>query len=110
MPTRKLKQTLLSIPGLNLPERSTYVAWTQLVELTGVTPGAMAELTELGWIEPARTASEEYIFSHRDVYRIQKLMRICHDLEITFTGGSIIVDLLERIEELESEITELRQR
>jgi chaperone modulatory protein CbpM len=100
---------LLKLPGLNLPERSSYIAWTQLVELTGITPTQMAELTELGWIEPGRTASEEYIFTHRDVYRIQKLIRICKDLDVTYTGGSIIVDLLERIEELENEIEDLNR-
>lgn len=109
MPTRRLKQTLLKMPGLNLPERSDNVVWAQLVELTGITPTAMAELSELGWVEPGMTASKEYIFTHRDVFRIQKLMRICKDLDLTFTGGSIIVDLLERIEELENEIEQLKR-
>ena len=69
----------------------------------------MAELLEMGWVDPVRTGAEEYLFRSRDVYRIQKLMRLCRDLEIPFGAGSIIVDLLERVERLEREISELKQ-
>ncbi len=109
MSTKKLKQMLLKLPGLNLPERSEYVAWAQIVELTGITTSGVTELIELGWLEPSRTSADEYLFPCRDVYRIQKLMRLCKDLEITATGGSIIVDLMERIEELEREVEDLQR-
>jgi len=92
-----------------LPIRSDLIAWAQLVELTCVEPATMAELLEMGWVDPVRTGAEEYLFRSRDVYRIQKLMRLCRDLEIPFGAGSIIVDLLERVERLEREISELKQ-
>ncbi|OIO05614.1 MAG: MerR family transcriptional regulator [Desulfovibrionaceae bacterium CG1_02_65_16] len=92
-----------------LPIRSDLIAWAQLVELTSVEPATMAELLDMGWIDPVRTGAEDYLFRSRDVYRIQKLMRLCHDLEIPFGAGSIIVDLLERVERLEHEISEFKQ-
>ena len=92
-----------------LPIRSELIAWAQLVELTCVEPATVAELLEMGWIDPVRTSAENYLFRSHDVYRIQKLMRLCRDLEISFGAGSIIVDLLERVERLEQEITELRR-
>ncbi|KAB1443288.1 chaperone modulator CbpM [Pseudodesulfovibrio senegalensis] len=109
MSTTKIKQMLLKLPGLNLPERSEKVAWAQIVEFTGITPSGMAELIELGWLEPSRTSADEYLFPCRDVLRIQKLLRLCNDLEISATGGTIIVDLMERIEELEREVEELQR-
>jgi len=109
MTTKRLAKIMMRSPGLNLPERSEYVAWTQLVELTSIEPSQMAELVDLGWITPARTGAAEYLFRLRDVYRIHKLMRLVKDLDISFDGGSIIVDLLERIEELEKEIEELKR-
>jgi chaperone modulatory protein CbpM len=109
MTTRRLEKIMMRMPGLNLPERSEYVAWAQLVELTSIEPGQVAELVDLGWISPARTGASEYLFRLRDVYRIHKLMRLVKDLEVSFDSGSIIVDLLERIEELETEIEELRR-
>ena len=109
MTTRKLQEMLLQLPGLNLPERSEYLAWTELVQLTSIKPGEVAELMELGWISPKKTNAEEYLFRLRDVYRIHKLMRLVNDLEVSFNSGSIIVDLLDRVEELEKEVEELKR-
>ncbi|MBN2139731.1 MAG: chaperone modulator CbpM [Desulfovibrionaceae bacterium] len=95
-------------PG-GLPKNSELVAWSQLVETTRISPSDMAQLLDMGWIEPVVTSSEQYLFRQRDVYRIQKLLRLCRDLEVSFSGGSIIVDLLERIEILEKDIRELRR-
>jgi len=92
-----------------LPIRSELIAWAQLVELTCVEPATMAELLEMGWVDPVRTKADEYLFRSRDVHRIQKLMRLCRDLEISFAAGSIIVDLLDRVERLEQEVSELRR-
>jgi hypothetical protein len=92
----------------HLPIPSEFIAWTRLVELTCVEPATVAELMEMGWLAPVRTQADEYLFHARDVYRIQKLQRLCRDLEISRAAGSIIVDLLERVEHLEREIAELR--
>lgn len=109
MTSRRVQEIILRLPGLNLPEKSEFVAWAQLVELTSVQPGQMAELMELGWIDPCRTGADDYLFRLKDVYRIHKLMRLMNDLDLTLSSGSIVVDLLERIEELEKEIEELRR-
>ncbi|BDQ38973.1 hypothetical protein SYK_33330 [Pseudodesulfovibrio nedwellii] len=109
MTTRKLQEMLLQLPGLNLPERSEYVAWAQLVQLTSIQPAQVSELVDLGWISPKKTNAEEYLFRLRDVYRIHKLMRLVNDLDMSFNSGSIIVDLLERVEELEKEVIELKR-
>jgi chaperone modulatory protein CbpM len=109
MTTKRLQEMILQLPGLNLPERSEYVAWAQLVQLTSIQPAEIAELVDLGWISPKKTSAEEYLFRLRDVYRIHKLMRLVKDLDVTFNSGSIIVDLLDRVEELEKEVEELRR-
>ena len=109
MTTKRLKEMMMKLPGLNLPEQSKFVAWAQLVELTGIQPAEVSELVDLGWINPAKTSADEHLFRFRDVYRIHKLMRLVKDLDVSFNSGSIIVDLLERVEELETEIEELKR-
>lgn len=109
MSTRNIREMLLQLPGLNLPEKSEYLAWAELVRLTSIKPAEVAELVDLGWISPKRTSAEEYLFRLRDVYRIHKLMRLVNDLDVSFNSGSIIVDLLERVEELENEVEELKR-
>lgn len=105
----KRVQEVLASAGCNLPERSELVAWTQLVELTSIEPACMSELVDMGWVEPVRTRAEGYLFHMRDVYRIQKLLRLAKDLEISVAAASIVVDLLARIEELENKVAELRR-
>jgi chaperone modulatory protein CbpM len=92
-----------------LPIPSELIAWTRLVELTCVEPATMAELLDMGWVDPVRTQADEYLFRSRDVYRIKKLQRLCHDLEISHAAGCIIVDLIDRVERLEQELSELRR-
>lgn len=91
------------------PVASDYIAWMEVVELTGVHPTRLGELVEIGWIEAVRTSGDEYLFRRRDVRRLRKLERLCRDFELSSVGGSIIVDLLERIECLENKIRELER-
>lgn len=93
----------------HLPMPSELIAWARLVELTSVEPATVAELMDMGWIDPVRTRADEYLFRSRDVLRIQRLLRLCRDLDVPFGAGSIIVDLIERVELLEREIAQLRR-
>lgn len=93
--------------GEDLPEPSALVSWGEFVELTQVHPSRLGELIELGWLEPSRTSQDLYLFRVRDVYRTRKLQRLCVDLDVSAAGASIIVDLLERIEDLEKKVRDL---
>ncbi len=93
----------------HLPMPSELIAWARLVELTSVEPATVAELMDMGWIEPVRTRADDYLFRSRDVERIRRLLRLCRDLDVPFGAGSIIVDLIERVERLEREIAQLRR-
>lgn len=84
-----------------LPAHSEYMAWAEFVELTGVHPDRLTEVVEMGWVEPRRTGDASHLFSSVDIYRVRKLERICCDFELPAVGGTIIVDLLHRIDTLE---------
>ncbi|BBD06914.1 chaperone modulator CbpM [Desulfovibrio ferrophilus] len=92
-----------------LPEPSVQISWSEFVEQTRIHPSRLGELIDLGWIQPVVTGEELYLFRVRDVYRTRKLERICLDLGVSAVGGTIIVDLLGRIERLEAKIKELEQ-
>ncbi len=89
----------------SLPVRSQYLAWAEFTQITGIHPSRIGELLEIGWIESA--AAPDYLFREADVYRVRKLERICADFELPVLGGVIIVDLLDRIDMLESKVREL---
>ena len=93
----------------NLPNRSNVLAWDEFVELTGVSPDHLREIIALGWIDSRTGASETYMFHDDDIYKVRKLERICGDFELPVIGGTIIVDLLERIDLLEQMIQQARK-
>ena len=70
-------------------------------------PFGMMELLALGWLE-SRTEGSDQFFRDADIYRVRKLERICCDFELPVVGGTIIVDLLERIDALEHKVRELQ--
>jgi chaperone modulatory protein CbpM len=93
----------------SFPVRSRMVSWAEFLELTTVHPSRLGELIDLGWIEPQRTGQEAYLFRVKDVYRLRKLLRLMEDLDLSLAGGTIVVDLLARIEYLETKVAELER-
>ena len=87
-----------------------YLVWAEFMELAGVHPSRVGELVEIGWIETRPAGGGEdakCLFREVDVYRVRKLERICADFELPVLGGAIIVDLLDRIADLEKRVREL---
>ncbi|WP_321403297.1 chaperone modulator CbpM [Maridesulfovibrio sp.] len=91
------------------PSSSKRLVITQVMEMTGLEETVVLELISIEWVRPGTTGDGHYLFETRDLYRMTKLSRLCKDLEVTPTGGSIIVDLLERVEKLESQIEEMKK-
>lgn len=91
----------------SLPMPSTVMVWQEFVEATGIAPERLQELLGLGWIEVRTSAGQDFLFRDIDIYRVRKLERICCDFELPVVGGTIIVDLLERIDTLERMVRRL---
>lgn len=91
-----------------LPIRSAYIAREEFIQITGIAPDRLEELMEMGWISIARAGEDGYLFRGKDVYKVRKFERICCDFELPALGGTIIVDLLERIVELENTVRQLQ--
>ncbi|WP_300718059.1 chaperone modulator CbpM [uncultured Desulfovibrio sp.] len=75
---------------------------------TGIAPERLRELLALGWLESRTGEDARLFFRDADIYRVRKLERICCDFELPVVGGTIIVDLLERIDALERKVRELQ--
>lgn len=94
---------LAPFPG-GPPARSSSVSWAEFMELTSVHPTRVGELLDLGWIDPNKTPAGDLLFQMRDVYRVRKLERLILDFELSTLAGTIIIDLLERVETLERQV------
>ena len=94
---------------ISFPAASSLVAWAESVEQTGTPEDRLHELMELGWLQAVRKTEESLLFRQSDVYRTRKLDRLCNDFELPCLAGAMIVDLLERIEALETRLRELEK-
>lgn len=91
----------------NIPESGGNMPRDEFMEITGIAPEHLQEIISLGWIETVTLNPP--VFHDTDIYRVRKLERICCDFELPVIGGTIIVDLLERIDRLEQLVRELNK-
>ncbi|MBQ7617490.1 MAG: MerR family transcriptional regulator [Desulfovibrio sp.] len=75
---------------------------------TGLNPERFQDIMTLGWVEISKDQDDHLLFSDTDIYRVRKMLRICADFDLPVIGGTIIVDLLERIALLEQTVAELK--
>jgi len=80
-----------------------------LSRLVDLHPEMVLRLVDLGLVEP-EVGEPEWLFHDTAVPRIWKIRRLHRDLGINWAGIGVVLDLLERIEELEREIAWLRRQ
>lgn len=91
------------VPSMSYPG---VLALEEFVEITGIPPEHLQELIALGWLSPGTGVAARTVYDD-DILRIRRLERICGAFELPIVGGTIIVDLLDRIERLERTVREL---
>jgi hypothetical protein len=91
------------VPG---QEKLTLDELSRLVDLH---PEMVLRLVDLGLVDP-EAGEPDWLFQNTAVPRIWKIKRLHRDLGINWAGIAVVLDLLDRIEELEHEIAWLRQQ
>jgi chaperone modulatory protein CbpM len=71
----------------------------ELADAAHISLPRLAALIELGLIEPSSPDGGE--FSVTTAARLRRMVRLRADLGVSFLGAAIIVDLLERLDQLE---------
>ncbi len=67
----------------------------------GLHPDLVRRFVTLGLIEPAAQTGDEMWFSSAQVGRIARMQRLRSDLALNYSAVGLVLDLLDRIEELE---------
>ncbi len=77
-----------------------------------VHPEMINRFVRLGLIDPAETAEKdgEWMFTQETIGLIRKIMRLRNELGINFAGIGVVLDLLSRVEELETRIRDMELR
>jgi len=78
-----------------------------VAEIVGARPTLISRLVRLGVLETIGAESEEPMLHSRSVLRLRRMGRLRRDLGVNFAGAAVIVDLVDRIEELNRDLAKM---
>jgi len=81
----------------------------ELARLARLHPEMVEKLLDWGLIDPVK-GEPKLLFPETVVPRIWRIMRLRRDLGINWSGIGVVLNLLDKIEELEREIAWLRKK
>lgn len=81
-----------------------------VAETVGARRSLIVRLARQGLIETLESGSDEPLLPRRAVVQLRRMQRLRRDLRVNFSGAAIILDLVGRIEELNRELAETRER
>jgi MerR family transcriptional regulator, heat shock protein HspR len=72
-------------------------------------PQTLRLYERLGLLKPARQGLNR-LYSDYDIARLRQIQRLTQDLGVNLAGVEVILNLLEKIEELQDELERVRQQ
>jgi MerR family transcriptional regulator/heat shock protein HspR len=72
-------------------------------------PQTLRLYERLGLLKPARHGLNR-LYSDNDIARLRQIQRLTQDMGVNLAGVEVILNLLEKIEELQDELEQLRQQ
>ncbi len=100
----------LDLSHSEVPSKSEQIAESEFIARCSISQERLQELLALGWLKACNKTENSLMFTITDVYKVQKLERLCIDFEIEALPAAIIVDLITRVDSLEKELAILRAK
>ena len=76
--------------------------------MLGVRTQTLRYYERLGLVEPTRSRGNQRVYSRRDVERVQHIRDLMDDLGVNLAGVEVILKLLNRLQDAESETSHLK--
>lgn len=87
-----------------------YYVISVAAELTGMHAQTLRTYDRMGLVSPMRTSGGGRRYSQRDISRLRTIQRLSQEDGVNLAGIKTIIDLTERIDDLEDENARLRER
>ena len=103
------KRKYLPVLSRFIPDSASNVTLREVSMRCDIHPEMIIRLVQLGLIDPVgqEKAKEVWIFPIETVSQVRKIIRLRNDLGINYSGIGIVLELLSRIEVLETRVREL---
>jgi MerR family transcriptional regulator/heat shock protein HspR len=89
------------------PDHPCYVI-SIVSEVLDLHPQTLRYYERIGLVVPARSAGNVRLYSQRDIERLQRISRLTSELGVNLAGAEVILRLTETIEQLQTEMDEVR--
>ncbi len=80
-----------------------------VADAVGARPALVSRLVRLGLLDAIGGDEAALLLPTSAVIRLRRMQRLRRDLRVNFTGAAIILDLVERISQLNRELAEARR-
>jgi len=80
-----------------------------VAKLMNIHPQTLRQYEREGLLKPSRTEGRMRLYSQRDIDKLKVILTLARDMGVNLAGIDIILQLKEEIEELQSEITRLKE-
>src|SRR3954471_16433084 len=90
--------------------RTGYFAISVAARMLGVHAQTLRAYERQGLLAPSRTKGRIRLYSIDDIRRAQQIRRLIEDLGVNLAGVEVILQLTERIRDLEEEVQALRRQ
>ncbi len=71
--------------------------------LLEVHPQTLRYYERAGLLKPTRSSGKIRLYSQREIERLRKIMRLTTELGVNLAGAEVIIDLTERLENLQQQ-------
>jgi MerR family transcriptional regulator, heat shock protein HspR len=88
-----------------------YLTLSEVASCCGIHPELIGRFVALGLLEPVgRGPDDELLFEAGAVPLLHKILRLRNQLGINYAGIGVVLELIDRIEAMETRIRELENR
>lgn len=77
-------------------------------QLTGLHPQTVRLYERLGLVLPSRVNKKNRLYSDQDIERLLQIRRFTQEMGVNLAGVEIILDLLQKMEQIQQEVEALR--
>jgi len=92
-----------------MPRKEPVYVISIAAKMVEMHPQTLRLYERLGLLKPARHGLNR-LYSDHDISRLRQIQRLTQDMGVNLAGVEIILNLLEKIEELQDEIEQVRQQ
>ena len=90
-------------------DHTEYYVISVAAELTGMHAQTLRTYDRMGLVSPMRTSGGGRRYSQRDISRLRTIQRLSQDEGVNLSGIKTIIELTERISDLEDQLSSERQ-